>query len=242
MATQEYIFPVIATFEEAWQKVRGSKTVIFALLATIAAIVLVSGLLGGFLQIFTNKAVATIPVIIGAILQLFLAWGIMYIGIERAANLHVNYAMVRSVFDLRLFGKMIALYVLEFLVILPTMILLVPSILLQKYAGTSLAAHLIAVTLAIVWDAVVLYLVLRMSVSKAIVIAERSNPISAIKTSFKATEGNVWRIFGFIFLNLLIVGLSIIPFGIGLIWSIPLLLISYGLMYRKLVVLREIKV
>ncbi len=132
MATQEYIFPVLETFGEAWQKVRGSKTVIFSLLATIAAIALVTGLLGGFLQVFTNKAVATIPVIIGAIFQLFLAWGILYIGIERAANLHVNYAMVKSVFDWRLFVKMIALYILELLVILPTLVLPLASFLLQK--------------------------------------------------------------------------------------------------------------
>jgi uncharacterized membrane protein len=32
--------------------------------------------------------------------------------------------------------------------------------------------------------------------------------------------------------------ISIIPLGIGLIWSIPLCSIAYGLLYRKLVVLR----
>jgi hypothetical protein len=32
--------------------------------------------------------------------------------------------------------------------------------------------------------------------------------------------------------------LSIIPLGMGLIWSIPFCSVAYGLLYRKLVVLR----
>jgi uncharacterized membrane protein len=94
------------------------------------------------------------------------------------------------------------------------------------------------VILHVLWSIVLAYLITRVGLAKAIVVMERLMPWTAIKKSFKATEGNVLLLFGFIVVVVLFVFVSILPMVIGFIWSIPFMLIAYGAVYLRLVVQR----
>jgi uncharacterized membrane protein len=233
-----YDFPVIATFEEAWQKVKGAKMPFFLVILSFVALILVTGIIAAIIHIFVNPSASIIVSIIADVFQLVLAWGIIYLGIQRAMGAPIFYSMIKNVFSFDLFGKMIGLYILYFTIVGLPLLFPLLGYLLVKYVGDTSAMQLIKALLSIIGSLITIYLAIRISLGKGIVVNERKNPIEAIKISFAATRGNFWNVLGFLLLQILVLVISIIPLGIGLIWSIPLCSIAYGLLYRKLVVLR----
>lgn len=67
-------------------------------------------------------------------------------------------------------------------------------------------------------------------------IVEHGNmgPIDALKKSWHMTRGIFWKLFGFSLVSMLIIVVSIIPFGLGLLFSIPTIGIAYALLYKHL--------
>jgi uncharacterized membrane protein len=66
-------------------------------------------------------------------------------------------------------------------------------------------------------------------------VADRQlGPWQAIKTSIKATTHNWFPIFLILLALSLIMAVSCIPLGIGLIWTLPLLFIAKGILYRNI--------
>jgi MFS family permease len=244
MATPSDVFQVIPTCEEAWQKVKGAKASIFLVVLTILGVGFITGLLGGLINVFLSPKAGDIwmnvcnPII--TLLSLILSWGILYIGIQRAAGMPVFYRMIKTVFSFELILKMIGVYVLMVLIlVVPFLILFAASFLLQFVGTPDSAAWKIGFgLLSAIYGITALYLMIRMILTKAIVIAERKGPIQALKISFAATKDLCWKLLGFLIFQFLVVIVSIIPLGIGLIWSIPYCTIAYGLVYRKLVALR----
>src|SRR5205085_143591 len=78
------------------------------------------------------------------------------------------------------------------------------------------------------------YLLVRLMLSIAFVLEQNVNPWRAIVLSFHATRCNFWRLFGWYIAIWIIMMISIIPLGIGLIWTLPLIYISYGMIYKTL--------
>jgi uncharacterized membrane protein len=233
-----YDFPVVLTFEEAWQKVKGAKLPFFLIILTFLALILVTGMVAAVMHIFVNETASIIVSIIGDVFQLVLAWGIIYLGIQRATGAPIFYSMIKNVFSFDLFSKMFGLYILYFIIVGIPLLFPLLGYLLVKYVGDTAAIQVIKALLSIIGAIITIYLAVRISLGKGIVVNERKNPIAAIKISFMATKNNVWNVIGFLLLQILVLVISVIPLGIGLIWSIPLCSIAYGLMYRKLVVLR----
>ena len=96
------------------------------------------------------------------------------------------------------------------------------------YQITSVICYILGIGSAV-------YLMLRLYVATPLVIMQKANPWAAIKHSFSATKHHVLALFVLIIANILIFMISLIPLGIGLIWSLPYLLISYGVIYERLV-------
>jgi uncharacterized membrane protein len=66
-------------------------------------------------------------------------------------------------------------------------------------------------------------------------VVERGlSPWQALETSRKAISQHWFKVFGLFLLLGIIMGLSMIPVGIGLIWTIPLFIISMGVLYRTI--------
>ena len=68
----------------------------------------------------------------------------------------------------------------------------------------------------------------------AFVLDKKANPWQALKLSFRATRSNYWPLLGLVMVEFGIVIASALSLGIGLIWTAPLLLILYGMVYKKL--------
>jgi uncharacterized membrane protein len=92
--------------------------------------------------------------------------------------------------------------------------------------------------LRIVWLVLFYAIVFRLILGKAFVIAKQMGPLEALKASFAATKGNVWNLIGVMVISMLILFVSAIPFGIGLIWSLPYIFINYGEVFKRLVTTR----
>lgn len=225
---------VIETVKTAWHKVSGSKKIFWAGLGLIILIRLIlialdkgSDYTGpGIIALFI--ALVSLAIII---IQTLLYWGLIYIGARRALDQPIQFDNYRYTFDFFLFLKMIGLYILTVLImIIPFILIFIPLIFKDSHI-----IQLISPLFYLVGALLLIYLAVRLYLIKVLVVFKKMNPWTAIKLSFNATKGNVWRLIGLMLINLGILIVSIIPLGIGLIWSIPYLMINYGVVYKKLI-------
>lgn len=68
----------------------------------------------------------------------------------------------------------------------------------------------------------------------AIVEHEHDDPIESLKRSWNMTRGHFWKLFGFLLVSCLLIAVSAIPLGLGLLFSLPVVSIAYAYLYRKL--------
>lgn len=247
--------PVLEVVSTAWDKVSGAKGTIWGVMILSFLIIFGLNIFRGItFSLLGATIVGSIIIVLiqlaGMAVQLLFSWGLTYIGIQRALNLPIQVSSVRYVFDLKLFLKMIGLYLLQFLIVLGVLIPgLILSWLFLKISGVPLHQTAPAVIPGTVWLGMSLisfitfilicYLALRMVLAKGIVIKNNLDPLDAIKQSFNATDGVTLKILGLYIINAIILIVSAIPFGIGLIWSIPYLTIAYGVLFDKLIVNRQ---
>lgn len=80
-----------------------------------------------------------------------------------------------------------------------------------------------------------IYLAIRLQFYKFLVIEnENTKPIEAIKESRKITEGYFWSLLYFMFIIIVINLIGAIPFGLGLIVTIPFTVVTSAVLYKKL--------
>ena len=141
--------------------------------------------------------------------------------------------MLFKAFSLDQAFRIIGLYLLELVIFIPPAILafLGGFIAPQSFPGaTALSIVLIAVAAFLA-----ITLAIRLMLAIGLVLDQNLNPWPAIKMSFVSTKGNELRILALILIQLVIVVISAIPFGLGLIWTLPFSLITYGIIYKRLV-------
>lgn len=210
----------------SWNLTKGVKGIIW-----IGVIILIAIMIGFHIVEAMLDSFPILPFAIntiGQIISLLLQMGLFVIGINRATERPVHYQMLFFPFRLNLAYKLILLFLIQmiiFFVILSLFILLIPF--LVGSVGLSLISILIGLALN-------LYFVIKMWLSLAYVLDQHENPLSAIKHSFQVTQGKFWRLTGLFFLSACILFVSIIPLGLGLIWTIPWLFVLYGVIYTRL--------
>lgn len=80
-----------------------------------------------------------------------------------------------------------------------------------------------------------IYLAVRLQFYKFLVIENKNkSPTEILKESYKMTEGHFWELFSFIIVIVVINLIGAIPFGLGLIITIPLSVIASAVLYKKL--------
>jgi hypothetical protein len=230
MTDTAYDLPVMDTVKTAWNKVSGVKGSFWAVLGIVFVAEFLIGFMGGFFQTPKGQlpiAVTIVSMLVG-LLVMVISWGLLYMGIQRAAGQPITYRMVGYAFNWGLIFRMIGLYILQMLILgCVSLILLLTFVL-------SLSA-VVNVILGIVWFVLFYAILFRLVLGKAFVIAKQMGPVDAIKASFAATKGNVWNVIGIMLIMLLILFVSAIPLGIGLIWSLPYVFINYGEVFKRLV-------
>ncbi|PCJ37047.1 MAG: hypothetical protein COA75_04645 [Cellvibrionales bacterium] len=211
--TPDYDFSIGAVLSEAWEKTSGLKGSFWAAGAIFFVAVLILGaVLGGGSAFLAGQGNAGGGVLMGLLVQLvimavmypFMA-GIVMLGIERSVDLPLSYKSVFGYFSYALPLLGVAV-LMSVLVAIGFILLIIPGIYLSL-------AYIFAVPLVVeknlgIWD--------------------------AMESSRKAVTRHWFKLF-FLFLIMGILGMiSAIPFGIGLIWTYPMMVVMMGIMYRDI--------
>lgn len=212
--TGDYEFSIFAAIGEAWAKTKGAKwtfqVAFFYYFIVLIGLVLIA--MGATMLLMTPAEDDPLNIIISIALQLAqtllimpIAMGLAMLGIKRSVDAPIA---ADSIFDY--FSKMLSL--------LGTMILMY----ILLFIGFML------LVLPGIYLAVAYYMAMPLVVEKGL------SPWRALETSRKAITKRWFSVFAFFFLMSLIVIISMIPFGLGAIWTLPMMLIAYGILYRNM--------
>lgn len=81
-----------------------------------------------------------------------------------------------------------------------------------------------------------IYLAIRLQFYKFLVIEnENMRPVDTLKESYKITEGHFWDLLVFMVVIIVMNLIGAIPFGLGLVITIPITAIASAILYKKLV-------
>lgn len=236
-----YLLPVIETIQAAWQKVKGSKATLWGAYGWIILVAFVFGFTIGILDALNNSGLNILSAILKPLISLgtlILSIGIVRLGIRRALDQPIRASMV--FYPLTKGGlilKLIGCWILYVLILLPFILItfFAVSFEFSDLTNASTLGMLVSGFAAGFSFVICLYLIVRTRLGWAFILDKELGPWQAIKASFKVTRCNFWQLLALYFLNALIVSASILPLGLGLIWSLPYVLINYGVVYRKLV-------
>ncbi|WP_372873921.1 hypothetical protein [Pseudomonas sp.] len=209
-----YDFAIGELLGEAWQRVKGTKGIIIGgFLVFYAVMFVVSFVLGGMLGIFGALSESPTAVMVGelviGVLASALAYpfmaGINMVGIRRAADQPISFNEIFSHFG-RTLPLVITAVVMMLLIYLGMFLLIIPG----------------------------LYLAIAYMLAIPLVVERGLSPWQALEASRKAISQHWFKTFGLFLLLGLITLVSVIPLGIGLVWSIPLFVIAMGVLYRTI--------
>lgn len=209
-----YDFSISSLISESWAKVKGTKGIIIGgFLVFYVVMMLATFVLGAVFGIFGAMGDSFATIIIGEIAISVLASALAYpfmaginmLGIRRAADQPLSFNEIFSHFG-RTVPLMITAIVMMLLIYLGMLLLVIPGIYLA-------VAYMLAIPL---------------------VVERGLSPWQALETSRKALSQHWFKAFGLFLLLGLITLVSIIPLGIGLVWSIPLFVIAMGVLYRTI--------
>jgi len=209
-----YDFTIGGLLSEAWQRVKGTKGIIIGGFVVFYAVLLVASfLIGGFfgiLGVVSDSPMLTVVVemVVGifasALAYPFMA-GINMIGIRRAADQPISFNDIFSHFG-RTVPLVITAIISMLLIYLGMILLIIPG----------------------------LYLAIAYMLAIPLVVERGLSPWQALETSRKAITQHWFKVFGLFLLLGLITGISAIPLGIGLVWTIPLFTVAIGILYRTI--------
>ena len=210
----DYPFSIRAILQESWDKTRGAKLtlnlawLVYFVIYVVAALVL--GFAAGSLS-FDPAAqqqgftAAGIAVnVVVTVIGMTLMLGIMLMGIRRAVDAPIAVTQVFSAFP-RIVPLVVTLVLLYLMVAIGLVLLVIPGIYLM----------------------VAYYLALPLVVEKNI------EPWQALEASRKALSKHWFRTFGLGLAVTLINVATIFTLGIGLIWTVPMSMIAFGILYRN---------
>lgn len=227
-----YMLPVRQSLQNAWDKVYGTKWTFTYALAIVSVVMLVSWLINALLTYFN---LAPIAVVIQIIFEVFIAlfsFGLINIGLERAKGNEVHLQYLYKPFQRDYVIKLLLAYLLVALISFGLILLL---------ALTALISHLpipLAGLLSLVGTIgaaiLLIFILLRIGFAIPFILDKKIGPVDAVKLSYAATEGNVCRLLAIYVIATVIVAISAIPLGIGLIWTLPMLYILHGILYFDL--------
>lgn len=209
-----YDFSIGELLSESWSKVKGTKGIIIGgFLVFYVVLLAATFILGGVVGIFTALSENMLLMIVGEIMISLLASALAYpfmaginmVGIRRAADQPLSFNEIFSHFG-RTVPLIITAVVMMLLIYLGMILLLIPGI----YLGV---AYLLAIPL---------------------VVERGLSPWQALEASRKAITQHWFKVFGLFIVLGLIIMVSAIPLGIGMVWSIPLMVVAMGVLYRTI--------
>jgi len=173
----------------------------------------------------------------GILYGLLLGCMLIFLGYQQSLGNVISMTMLREKFKFRFYIKALGLLLIKITIVLLMWLLLVlPTILkhLMPDIANDSIFKLFTTCIYIITFPTAIYVLYRIYFAESVLVSKNISPWAAICMSWKITKNNVWRLIWLTLLNLLIILISILPLGIGLLWSIPYLYICKGVAYRKL--------
>ncbi len=198
-----YSFDIGQVMSEAWELTRGMKASFWGAAIIVYAVLFVLGLIAT--SVAGQSAVMRfIPSILLGILGPVLFIGLIMMGVRRAAGLPVSFATAFSCFD-RAVTVLLASLLSTLLTYIGLVLIILPGI----------------------------YLAIAYSMTMPLIADRHLSPWQAIETSRKAVTKHWFQYFGLLFVVGLLVFVSAIPLGIGVIWTAPWAINVIGVVYRR---------
>jgi len=165
---------------------------------------LIQILMGAVIIMLLPSLMQVVDQIVG-ILTLPISVGIVLLGIKRAREEEIRIPDIFNYFGE--FPKLLLAYIMvSILLVIGFLLLVLPGI----------------------------YLAISYTFVLPLIVDKKMGIWEAMELSRKTITKQWFKFFGLTILAVLFIVLSAIPFGIGLIWSIPTVYIAYGLLYHRL--------
>lgn len=201
-----YDFSITGVLKEGLRRSEGVKlTFIGSIIIYILIAVFVKSLLG---FIFPNNESLLNVYASSTVEMLFtlpILIGIMLLGVKRARDETLEVPSIFNYFGM-IIPIMLAYVAMTLILTIGFLLLVVPGI----------------------------YLAVSYAFAYTLIVDKGLDVWEAMELSRKTVTEQWFKFFGLSLLSGLIIVLSAIPFGIGLIWTIPMTYISYGLLYHRL--------
>lgn len=211
----DYSFTISEVLSEAWEKVSGVK---LKIIAAFFIYLVIASLLTGFISLFLDAqpyydaelfmkgfAIDTLVGWIASPVTIPLSLGLLLLGYARANDEELH---IDSIFNyyILVWPLFFASILITILTYIGFALLIIPGI----------------------------YLSIAYSFTLPLMVDKKLDIWGAMEVSRRAVTKEWFTIFGVNVSLVLLTVLSAIPLGIGLIWTLPLLMIAQGVMYRKI--------
>ena len=138
--------------------------------------------------------------------------------------------MMFEVFKTPIWYRLILLTIIESYIIIGIPLYLASHITLMAFY----VSFPLAVVLSIVLGLFAIFMIYRLWLSIGFVVDLNLPVIDALKASYRATTYNLINLILLHLLYMIVFVISLIPFGLGLIWTIPLAYNLYAVSYKRL--------
>jgi len=231
-----YDFAIGEVLSEAWEKINGCKGMIIGagLLAYLLMLVVttVLGFIAGLIGFATQDPMTAIVInmlvnLFGGILIYPFFAGLFLIGIRRAGDYPVEFSMLFSCLAQSM-PIMLAALLMNLIIYVPVGLFFG---LVWLVAGFSVGSIVFVSLFAVIYSLGIgtLY-----ALALPLVFERGLSPWQALETSRKAIGQRWFKVFGLFLLLWLLMVASTIPLLIGLIWTIPLMILVFGVLYRTI--------
>ncbi|MDH5572819.1 MAG: DUF975 family protein [Gammaproteobacteria bacterium] len=210
----DYEFSIGATLSEAWDKTKNAKgtfnLAFFLYFMASMAIMMVGQF--AMIPLMSNQAdpstIITVSLIEQVIFNLILmpiAMGLFVLALRRSVDSPIDATSIFSHYR-----KTFSIF------------------------GTMLLMYLMILIGYILFILPGIYLTFAYMLALPLIIDKNLSPWQALEASRKAISKRWFSIFFFMIICLLIMIISTIPLGLGLIWTMPMLIIAYAIIYRNI--------
>lgn len=205
-----YALDIGAVFSEAWQKTQGFKLKALGAFVVLYLVLFLATL--GLTLILGVESQAELNPVVGLLIQLVVALiiypmsaGILMMGIHQVSGKPVSIGMMFSYYEQTL--RLFLLYlVMTVMIGIGLVLLILPGI----------------------------YLAVAYAMALPLLIEKQMGVWDALETSRKALSKRWFTVFALFILLGILVAVSALPLGIGLIWTIPLSVTVLGVVYKTI--------
>jgi len=213
--TGDYEFTIGGVLSEAWEKTSGAKWPV--LLSFILYMLVMVGVMFAMTMVTMGIMAASqdpsggavvVQLLMQVVINLIampLVVGILLLGVKRAVDAPMKAGSIFSYYSKAL-SLFLTLILVYLMVMLGLLLLVLPGI----------------------------YLMISYYMAMPLVVEKGMSPWQAMETSRKAITHRWFSVFGLGIAMMLIMVVSMIPLGIGLIWTIPMMVIAFGVLYRNM--------